>query len=108
MYAIFQQNECTKVKTMAVDYENRQDSMFFNRIDAMPTYMRCFKNTDLEQKMRTDSYKTRIYSDWDCRLCQNEEVVTGQSNIIDSSRPLMESNIIDSSRPLMAVQTRRC
>ena len=97
MYALFQKNECAKATSMALDHANRQDTLFFNRIDAMPTYMRCFKNSDLEHKMRTDSFKTRTYGPWDCQPRKCDE--TNMEHVNSDIAP------IESIRP---IQTRRC
>lgn len=74
MYATFQKSECAKARWMAADYDKRQETMLYNRIDAMPTYMRCFKDTVQEQKMRTDAYRTRFYGQWDCGFTEERNV----------------------------------
>jgi len=66
MYAVFDKADCNTQQNMNSDYSRRQEYMFNNQIDAISTYRRCFKQTDLEQQMRLDQYRVRTYQNWDC------------------------------------------
>ena len=102
MYAQFQKVECAKATAMDGDYKYRQDSIFFNRIDAMPTYMRCFKDPDLEQKMRTDAFKTRTYSQWDCAFADKK----AGSSLDEAFEQSQVTQTATAAAPLYSTQTR--
>jgi len=66
MYAAFDKADCDTQQAMTSDYNRRQEYMFNNRIDAVSTFRRCFKETNLEQQMRLDQFRVRNYQQWDC------------------------------------------
>jgi len=72
MYAAFDHIDCVTQTSMNQDYQNRQEKLSNHNIDAVSTYRRCFKQTDLEQKMRLDQYETRTYQRWDCNYADEK------------------------------------
>jgi hypothetical protein len=63
----FDDLDCTNVQCLEQGYMAGQEEMYNYRIDAMSTYMRCFKRPKEESKLWTDTYKTRFYTDFDCQ-----------------------------------------
>jgi hypothetical protein len=86
-YAQFSHAECARAQYIGNEYQRRQDSIFYNNIDVISTYRRCFKDPVLEQKMFTDSLKVRTYGPWDCdyakakgaALCQEAGLLHGNA-----------------------------
>jgi hypothetical protein len=67
LFKQFDDLDCTNRQCLEQGYMAGQEEMYNYKIDAMSTFMRCFKRPTQESKLWTDTYKTRFYTDFDCQ-----------------------------------------
>ena len=59
MNPIFEALDCTKTACMNRNYSLMQNQLSGRSLDPISTYRRCFKDSDVEQQLRTEQYLTR-------------------------------------------------
>ena len=102
VYPQFNTTDCKIQTTINNDIENRQSKVFDYSTNAANTMMRCFKNPDTEQYLRTDNYKVRNLSLQDCDAYKAKLNATCKLNISHDT----SSNMFNQVKKKQELKTR--
>jgi hypothetical protein len=75
--------DCNVQDVINNNYQEMQDKFCNQRLDASATYMRCFKEPEVETKLWTDTYRTRQLLDGECDMIKQRL----QNRIDDQNKP---------------------
>lgn len=81
VYDNFYHIDCNVQDNINANYQELQDKFCNQRLDALATYMRCFKEPELESKLWTDTYRTRQLLNGECDIIKNKLQYTQQKPI---------------------------